>query len=290
MRGPVNTKIRLKIMRKGQDNPVEVTLVRDNIRVRSVRARVEQDDIAYIRVTTFNEQTTEGLKREINSLSNQLGDKLKGFIIDLRNNPGGLLEEAVTVSDAFLERGEIVSTRGRNAEETQRRAAHQGDLTKGKPVMVLINGGSASASEIVAGALQDHKRATLVGTRSFGKGSVQTIIPLGSGNGALRLTTARYYTPSGKSIQAKGIVPDIEVLQDVPDELKARTDTKGEASLRGHLKNDGDEKTGSQSYVPPDAKDDKALKTAADLLHGIKATASSSGPATSDKPAAKAAN
>jgi carboxyl-terminal processing protease len=289
MRGPINTKIRLKIIRKGQDNPIEVTLVRDNIRVRSVRARVEQDDIAYIRITTFNDQTTEGLKREISNLSNQIGsDKLKGFIIDLRNNPGGLLEEAVTVSDAFLERGEIVSTRGRNAEETQRRAAHAGDLTKGKPVVVLINGGSASASEIVAGALQDHKRATLIGTRSFGKGSVQTIIPLGSGNGALRLTTARYYTPSGKSIQAKGIVPDIEVLQDVPEELKARTDTKGEASLRGHLKNDGDEKTGSQSYVPPDAKDDKALKTAADLLHGIKATAS--GPAPSDKPATKAAN
>src|SRR5205823_3745139 len=226
MRGPVNTKIRLKIIRKGQENPIEVTLVRDNIRVRSVRARVEQDDIAYIRVTTFNEQTTEGLKREIGTLSNQLGDKLKGYIIDLRNNPGGLLEEAVTVSDTFLERGEIVST--------------------------------------------------------------------GSGNGALRLTTARYFTPSGKSIQAKGIVPDIEVLQDVPDELKARTDTKGEASLRGHLKTDGDEKTGSQSYVPPDAKDDKALKTAADLLHGIKSTATAV-PATGDKaavekPANKAAN
>ena len=295
MRGPVNTKIRLKIVRKGQDNPIEVTLVRDNIRVRSVRARVESDDIGYIRITTFNEQTTEGLKREIGNLTNQIGaDKLKGFIIDMRNNPGGLLEEAVTVSDTFLERGEIVSTRGRNAEETQRRAAHVGDLTKGKPVIVLINGGSASASEIVAGALQDHKRATLIGTRSFGKGSVQTIIPLGSGNGALRLTTARYYTPSGKSIQAKGIVPDIEVLQDVPDELKSRTDTKGEASLRGHLKNDGDEKTGSQSYVPPDAKDDKALKTAADLLHGIKSTAATT-PATGDKaaidkPATKAAN
>ena len=163
-------------------------------------------------------------------------------------------------------------------------------------MIVLINGGSASASEIVAGALQDHKRATLVGTRSFGKGSVQTIIPLGSGNGALRLTTARYYTPSGKSIQAKGIVPDIEVLQDVPDELKARTDTKGEASLRGHLKSDGDEKTGSQSYVPPDAKDDKALKMAADLLHGIKSTASTApapaggDKAAIDKPANKAAN
>jgi carboxyl-terminal processing protease len=294
MRGPVNTKIRLKIVRKGQDNPIEVTLVRDNIRVRSVRARVESDDIAYIRITTFNEQTTEGLKREISALTSQIGaDKLKGYVLDLRNNPGGLLEEAVTVSDAFLERGEIVSTRGRNAEETQRRTAHPGDLTKGKPVIVLINGGSASASEIVAGALQDHKRATLVGTRSFGKGSVQTIIPLGSGNGALRLTTARYFTPSGKSIQAKGIVPDIEVLQDVPDELKSRTDTKGEASLRGHLKSEGDEKTGSQSYVPPDAKDDKALKMAADLLHGVKVNAA--GPATGDKaaidkPANKMAN
>ncbi len=278
MRGPVNTKIKLKVIRKGQDKPLEITLVRENIRVKPVRARIEQDDIAYIRVTSFNEQTTEGLKREITNMQNQIGDKLKGFIVDMRNNPGGLLEEAVTVSDSFLERGEIVSTRGRNTEETQRRSAKTGDLTKGKPIMVLINGGSASASEIVAGALQDHKRATLIGTRSFGKGSVQTIIPLGQGNGALRLTTARYYTPSGKSIQAKGIIPDIEVLQDVPDELKARTDTKGEASLRGHLKADGDEQTGSQSYVPPDPKDDKALKMAADLLHGVKVNAATPAP------------
>ncbi|MFL5110226.1 MAG: S41 family peptidase [Microvirga sp.] len=271
MRGPVNTKIRLKIIRKGQDNPIDVTLVRDNIRVRSVRARVEADDIAYIRITTFNEQTTEGLKREVANLSNQIGDKLKGYVIDLRNNPGGLLEEAVTVSDSFLEKGEIVSTRGRNAEETQRRTAHTGDLTKGKPVIVLVNGGSASASEIVAGALQDHKRATILGTRSFGKGSVQTIIPLGNNNGALRLTTARYYTPSGKSIQAKGIVPDIEVLQDVPDDLKARADTKGESSLRGHLKaQEGEEQTGSQSYIPPDVKNDKALNMALELLRGTK--------------------
>jgi len=283
MRGPVNTKIKLKVIRKGQDKPLEIVLTRENIRVRPVRARIEQDDIAYIRVTSFNEQTTEGLKREIANLQNQIGDKLKGFIIDLRNNPGGLLEEAVTVSDAFLDRGEIVSTRGRNTEETQRRAAKSGDLTKGKPIMVLVNGGSASASEIVAGALQDHKRATLIGTRSFGKGSVQTIIPLGQGNGALRLTTARYYTPSGKSIQAKGIIPDIEVLQDVPEELKARTDTKGEASLRGHLKADGDEQTGSQSYVPPDPKDDKALKMAADLLHGVKVNAAT--PAATEKAA-----
>ncbi len=288
MRGPVNTKIRLKIIRKGQDKPLEVTLTRDNIRVRSVRARVESDDVAYIRITTFNEQTTEGLKREMANLTSQIGsDKLKGYILDLRNNPGGLLEEAVSVSDAFLDRGEIVSTRGRNAEETQRRTAKAGDLAKGKPVMVLINGGSASASEIVAGALQDHKRATVLGSRSFGKGSVQTIIPLGSGNGALRLTTARYFTPSGKSIQAKGISPDIEVLQDVPDDLKSKTDTKGEASLRGHLKAEGDEQTGSQSYVPPDVKDDKALKMAVDLLHGIKQTTSA--PAPTDK-AGKAAN
>src|SRR6201982_2567643 len=294
MRGPVNTKIKLKVVRKGGDNPLEITLRRDNIRVRSGRSRVEADDIAYIRITTFNEQTTEGLKKSIADLQSQIGgDKLKGYVIDLRNNPGGLLEEAVTVSDAFLERGEIVSTRGRNPEETQRRTAHPGALHKGKPVIALINGGSASASEIVAGALQDHKRATLVGTRSFGKGSVQTIIPLGSGNGALRLTTARYYTPSGKSIQAKGIVPDIEVLQDVPEELKSRTDVKGEASLRGHLKNDGDEKTGSQSYVPPDAKDDKALKMGADLLHGVKVTASAAGTtdkAAIDKPSNKEAN
>ena len=295
MRGPVNTKIKLRVMRKGQDKPIDIAITRDIIRVRAVRSNMNGDDVAYIKLTQFNEQTTDGLKKAIADLTAQIPpEKLKGFIIDLRNNPGGLLDQAISVSDAFLERGEIVSTRGRNVEETQRFNARAGDLTKGKPVIVLVNGGSASASEIVAGALQDHKRATLVGTRSFGKGSVQTIIPLGSGNGALRLTTARYYTPSGKSIQAKGIVPDIEVLQDVPEELKARTDTKGEASLRGHLKNDGDEKTGSQSYVPPDAKDDKALKTAADLLHGIKSTATAA-PATGDKaavekPATKAAN
>ncbi len=236
--------------------------MRDNIRVRSVRARVEQDDIAYIRITTFNEQTTEGLEaRDRQSLEPDRRQAEGLHHRPAQQSRRTCWRRRSPCPTPSWRRGEIVSTRGRNAEETQRRAAHAGDLTKGKPVIVLINGGSASASEIVAGALQDHKRATLVGTRSFGKGSVQTIIPLGSGNGALRLTTARYYTPSGKSIQAKGIVPDIEVLQDVPDELKARTDTKGEASLRGHLKIDGDEKTGSQSYVPPDAKDDKALKT-----------------------------
>src|SRR5712691_3949557 len=268
MRGPENTKIKLKIMRKGQDKPVEVAITRERIKVRSVRSRLEGDDVGYVRVTQFNEQTTEGLKKAISDLASQAGDKLKGYVIDLRNNPGGLLDQAISVSDAFLEKGEIVSTRGRNAEETQRFNGRAGDLTKNKPVIVLINGGSASASEIVAGALQDHRRATVIGTRSFGKGSVQTIIPLGSGNGALRLTTARYFTPSGRSIQAKGISPDIEVLQEVPEELKARTDTRGEASLRGHLKAEGDEQTGSQSYIPPDPKDDKALKMAVDLLRG----------------------
>ena len=194
MRGPVNTKIKLRIMRKGGDKPIEVTIVRDVIRVHSVRSHNEGEDIGYIRITQFNEQTTDSLKKAISDLTHQLGaDKTKGFVIDLRNNPGGLLDQAISVSDAFLEKGEILSTRGRNSEETQRFNARPGDLTKGKPLILLINGGSASASEIVAGALQDHKRATLVGTRSFGKGSVQTIIPLGPGNGALRLTTARLH-------------------------------------------------------------------------------------------------
>ncbi len=273
MRGPVNTKIRLKVMRKGLDKPLEISLTRDTIKVRSVRSRTDGDDVGYIRITQFNEQTTDGLKKSISDITNQVGnDKLKGFVIDLRNNPGGLLDQAISVSDAFLERGEIVSTRGRDPEETQRFNARPGDLTKGKPVILLVNGGSASASEIVAGALQDHRRATVVGTRSFGKGSVQTIIPLGSGNGALRLTTARYFTPSGRSIQAKGISPDIEVLQAVPEEIQARatTETKGESSLRGHLKAEGDEQGGSQSYIPPEAKDDKALNMALELLRGTK--------------------
>ena len=274
MRGPVNTKIKLKIVRKGADKPLDLAIMRDTIKVRSVRSHNEGDDVGYVRITQFNEQTSDGLKKAINDITTQLGaDKVKGYVIDLRNNPGGLLDQAISVSDTFLERGEIVSTRGRDPEETQRFNARPGDLTKGKPVIVLINGGSASASEIVAGALQDHRRATLVGTRSFGKGSVQTIIPLGSGNGALRLTTARYFTPSGRSIQAKGITPDIEVLQDVPEDIQARasvTETRGESSLRGHLKAEGDEAGGSQSYVPPEAKDDKALNMALDLIRGTK--------------------
>jgi len=270
MKGAVNTKTRLKIMRKGKDALIDVTLTREIIRVRPVRFHTEGGDIGYIRITSFNEQTADGLHKAVNEISKQIPqDKLLGYVVDLRNNPGGLLDQAVSVSSTFLPRGEVVSTRGRNPEETQRFTARGGDLTKGKPLVVLVNGGSASASEIVAGALHDHKRATLIGTRSFGKGSVQTIIPLGAGNGALALTTARYYTPSGRSIQAQGIAPDIEILQNVPEELKGRVDIRGEASMRGHLSADGAEQTGSQSYVPPDEKDDKALHAAYDLLRGV---------------------
>jgi carboxyl-terminal processing protease len=279
MKGPINTKIRLKIVRKGAEQPIEVSIVREVIRVRTVRYRTEGGDIGYIRITTFNEQTTEGLKKAIRDISSRIPpEKLAGYVVDLRNNPGGLLDQAVSVSSAFMARGEVVSTRGRTPEETQRFTARAGDLIKGKPLVVLINGGSASASEIVAGALHDHKRATLIGTRSFGKGSVQTIIPLGPGKGAMALTTARYFTPSGRSIQAKGITPDIEVLQDVPDELKARADTKGEASIRGHLSAEGAEQTGSQSYVPPAEKDDKALGAAYNLLRGVTVNANAPSP------------
>jgi carboxyl-terminal processing protease len=270
MKGPINTKTRLKIVRKGAEQPIDIAITREVIRVRAVRSHVDGGDIGYIRISQFNAQTTDELKKAIGDIAKQIPqDKLAGYVVDLRNNPGGLLDQAVSVSGTFMSRGEVVSTRGRTAEETQRFTAHSGDLIKGKPLVVLINGGSASASEIVAGALHDHKRATLIGTRSFGKGSVQTIIPLGTGNGALALTTARYFTPSGRSIQAKGITPDIEVLQDVPDELKGRVDTKGEASMRGHLSAEGTEQTGSQAYVPPDEKNDKALNAAYNLLRGV---------------------
>ncbi|MPT24973.1 MAG: S41 family peptidase [Starkeya sp.] len=279
MRGAVNTPIKLTIIRKGQDKPIELSITRDIINIKSVRARVEHDDIGYIRITSFSEQTGEGLKKAVADLTKQIGeDKLKGFIIDLRNNPGGLLDQAIDVSDTFLDRGEIVSTRGRDPEQTERRNARPGDLAKGKPIIVLVNGGSASASEIVAGALQDHKRAKVLGSLSFGKGSVQTVIPV-SGNAAIKLTTARYYTPSGRSIQAKGIQPDIELVQDVPQDVKAKAEaagvetTRGEASLKGHLKNGEDEQTGSPAYVPPDPKDDTQLKLAIDLIEGVQKNA-----------------
>jgi carboxyl-terminal processing protease len=271
MRGPVDTPITVSIVRKGVADPFDLKIVRDVIRINPVRAEVE-GDVAYIRIKTFSEQTSEELKNQIAELKKKIGPNLKGYVIDLRNNPGGLLDQAISVSDAFLDKGAIVLTRGRNLNETQRSNARPGDLTDEKKMVVLINGGSASASEIVAGALQDHKRATIVGTRSFGKGSVQTIIPLGS-NGAIRLTTARYYTPSGRSIQAKGIVPDVEVNQDLPDDLKqasSASQPRGEASLRGHLKNGDDESTGSSAYVPKEKEKDTQLKYALDFLHGLK--------------------
>ena len=286
MKGPVNTKTRLKILHKGAEAAIDVSITREIIRVRPVSYHTDGGDIGYIRISSFNEQTTDGLKKAIGDITKQIpSDKLAGYVVDLRNNPGGLLDQAVSVSGTFMARGEVVSTRGRTPEETQRYTAKTGDLTKGKPLVVLINGGSASASEIVAGALHDHKRATLIGTRSFGKGSVQTIIPLGSGKGALALTTARYFTPSGHSIQALGVKPDIEILQSVPDELKGRVELlQGEASMRGHLSAEGAEQTGSQSYVPPAEKDDKALAAAYNLLRGVTINADGPSPAKSAVP------
>ena len=279
MRGAPDTTVTLKILRGPKRDAKDIKLTRAIIQIKSVRSHQDGDDIGYIRITQFNEQTADGVHDAIVKFQSDMpGDKLKGYILDLRNNPGGLLDQSIAVVNAFVDHGEIVSTRGRNADETMRYNARPGDFSKGKPVVVLINGGSASASEIVAGALQDHKRATILGTRSFGKGSVQTIIPLGGSNGALRLTTARYYTPSGRSIQAKGIEPDVEVLEDVPPDLVGKEDTKGEASLKGHLKNGNDEEHGSQAYVPPDPKNDKQLIAAEDLLRGV-ARASNTPPA-----------
>jgi carboxyl-terminal processing protease len=291
MRGPVKTPITLTIVRKGVDEPFDVKVVRDIIRINAVKAHNE-GDVAYIKVTTFNEQTHVNLIKAIEDAKKSIGKDLKGYIIDLRNNPGGLLDQAIAVSDDFLQRGAVVLTKGRNNEETQRAQAHPGDATDGKKIVVLINGGSASASEIVAGALQDHKRATVIGTRSFGKGSVQTIIPLGA-NGAIRLTTARYYTPSNRSIQAKGIDPDILIEQELPEDLKAKAaadKARGEASLRGHLKNpetenaeeDGKEikeASGSSAYVPKEPEKDTQLQYALSFLRGTATDAKTAGAA-----------
>jgi carboxyl-terminal processing protease len=250
MRGPENSDIKLTIRREGKE-AFDVAVTRAKIKIESVRSHLEGNDVGYIRITTFNEQTDTGLTKAMQKLRDQASGKLKGVVLDLRNNPGGLLDQAVAVSDAFLEKGEIVSTRGRRADETQRFNARAGDISNGLPLVVLINGGSASASEIVAGALQDHHRAVLLGTKSFGKGSVQTIIPL-PGHGAMRLTTARYYTPSGRSIQAKGIEPDIDVPQakiEVIDEGQRRR----EADLRGALRNPDAKAAPAPSTTPPAA-------------------------------------
>ncbi|MBU2533137.1 MAG: S41 family peptidase [Alphaproteobacteria bacterium] len=276
MRGPVDTTIKLTIVRNGRDEPFEVKIVRSVIRINAVKARIEADgQIGYIKVSTFNEKTHANLVKSIERLNKEAGGKIKSYVIDLRNNPGGLLDQAVAVSDDFLDQGAIVLTKGRNLQETQRSQARRGDITGGKKLVVLINGGSASASEIVAGAIQDHGRGEIIGTRSFGKGSVQTIIPLGA-NGALRLTTARYYTPSGRSIQAKGIDPDIIVEQETPEEIKKREELapRGEANLRGHLTPEGTNETetesGSSTFVPKEAKDDRQLQYAIARLLGQK--------------------
>ncbi len=271
MRGLVNTPIELTILREGSDKPLKLTIVRDIIKVKAVKYRVE-DDIGYMKITSFTEKTFDDLQAAIDDIKAKVpADKLKGYVLDLRLNPGGLLDQAVSVSDAFLDRGEIVSTRGRDPKDISRFDARSGDLVDGKPLIVLVNGGSASASEIVAGALQDHRRATVVGTQSFGKGSVQTIIPLAE-NGALRLTTALYYTPAGKSIQGKGITPDIKVDQPLPEDLQGRDITRGELDLKGHIKGaeESDEGSGSAAYVPPDPKDDIQLNRAYELLRGTK--------------------
>ena len=280
MRGPINSAVTLKIARGTKKDLKDYKITRAVIEVQSVKGEVKDGDVGYIRITQFTEKTASGLHSVMDRIKSQAsGDKLKGYVIDLRNNPGGLLDQSIEVVNTFVDKGEIVSTRGRNPDDAQRFSARAGEnQSEGKPVVVLINGGSASASEIVAGALQDHKRATLIGTRSFGKGSVQTIMPLGENSGALRLTTARYYTPSGHSIQAKGITPDIQVMEDVPADLKGKDENLGEASLKGHLKNGEEDPTGSSAYVPPDAKQDKQLIAALDLLHGVKPTAAAPTP------------
>jgi len=247
MRGPVNSDINLTIRREGRD-VFDVKLTRANIKIQSVKSHLEGGDVGYIRITSFNEQTDVGLANAFKTLKQQAGDKLVGYVLDLRNNPGGLLEQAVSVSNAFIDKGEIVSIRGRKVQSAQRfNAQPDKDFSGGLPVVVLINGGSASASEIVAGALQDHHRAVLMGTRSFGKGSVQTIVEL-SDHSAMRLTTARYYTPSGRSIQGKGIDPDI-VVEAAKIERVATGDTRHEADLRGALSNP-DAKPADKSKTP----------------------------------------
>ena len=269
MRGPVSSEIKLTIRREGKE-PFDVKLIRATIKIQSVRSHLEGDNIAYIRITTFNEQTDVGLNNAIKNLKQQAGGKLLGVILDLRNDPGGLLDQAVAVADAFLEKGEIVSTRGRRSEDAQRYNARPGDIAAGLPIAILINGGSASASEIVAGALQDHHRAILLGTRSFGKGSVQTIIPL-PGHGAMRLTTARYYTPSGRSIQAKGIDPDIVVeaakIEKTPEKGEAKVATASDLK-----KDDSGDGSAEQSSVDPSIMGtpaDYQLTRAVDMLRGI---------------------
>jgi carboxyl-terminal processing protease len=272
MRGPIGTKIKITVMREGNDKPLDFELTRDTIAMQAARLTME-GDIAVIRLSRFSEQAFVGVKKAIEDAYKKLdGKPPKGIILDLRNNPGGLVDQSVYVADAFLKQGAVVLTRGRIEQESARYDAKPDDLDKkiaGIPMVVLINGGSASAAEIVAGALQDHKRATLIGTRSFGKGTVQSIISLGE-NGAMRLTTARYYTPNNRSIQAAGIHPDIVVTENVPDEFKGHDEILGEAALPGQIGGGTEEEAtkGSSVYVPVDKKDDTQLQYAIRLING----------------------
>ncbi|OWU86176.1 peptidase S41 [Oceanicola sp. 22II-s10i] len=290
MRGPVGSEIVITVVREGTAEPFDISIIRDTIKLTAARARTEGKTVV-LRVTTFNDQTyinlEEGLKKEIDAAGGI--DNINGVVLDLRNNPGGLLTQAIKVSDAFLDKGEIVSTRGRAPEDGERYNATPGDLIGGKPMVVLINGGSASASEIVSGALQDHRRAIVVGTKSFGKGSVQTVMPL-RGDGAMRLTTARYYTPSGRSIQSLGISPDIVVAQpprnpeaeDEEDATSAARRSRSEADLRGALSNDSlsedeirqiEEERAKAEEAAKLRDDDYQLAYAIDILKGYSALA-----------------
>jgi carboxyl-terminal processing protease len=284
MRGPAGSKITLTILREGEKKPFDVTLQRAVVQVDADTWRRE-GDVAYIRLPGFNEQTAPGLEKGIRELKKQIGPGLKGYIIDLRNNPGGLLDQAIQVSSDLLNGGEVVSTRGRHPEDTQRYDAKGGgDLTGGKPIIVLVNAGTASASEIVSGALQDHKRATIVGMTSFGKGSVQTIIPLGEGGGALRLTTARYFTPSGHSIQAQGIIPDIAVAQGDEGNVP-KIARPSEADLPGHLIGEPVVKKNNAPVIQPapgKKYDDFQLSYAEDLLNGKMTVATAGKPTKAD--------
>ena len=271
LRGPVNSKVTITVVRDKED-PFEIEIVRDVIKIRSVKHEVI-NEIGYVRLTTFSDTTTSGMEKSINEIRKELGDKFQGLILDLRNNPGGLLNQSISVADSFLDQGEIVSTQGRKEDDTSRIFAKKGDLIDGKPLIVLINSGSASASEIVAGALKDHSRAIIVGTRSFGKGSVQSIIPL-PGNGAMRLTTARYYTPSGISIQAKGIEPDIKVEAGMTDTKKEANQNRREENLRGALDKkelESNEQKNKKSDASPVEKllQDNQISRAVDLIKGI---------------------
>lgn len=304
MRGPVGSEITITVARQGQQDPFDVTMTRDTIKLTAVKGRLEGKTVV-LRITTFNDQTFPNLQESLKKAVDEAGgmDKVDGIVIDLRNNPGGLLTQAISVSDAFLDKGEIVSTRGRKPEDSERWNATPGDLAQGKPIVVLINGGSASASEIVTGALQDHHRAIVVGTKSFGKGSVQTVMPIRS-EGAMRLTTARYYTPSGRSIQALGIQPDIVVPQpdaapateDQTSEDKPAAKTRSEADLQGILSNDSMTEDEKKQAEEERAKAEEAAKLrlqdfqlayAIDIIKGMKVMAqdTDADPATPAAPA-----